>query len=65
MARRPNIHQTVQFKIWMDEDLKAKMDLYLFSTALGRIPIGAHQKFIQDLVTKFFTNLEEKHNARL
>lgn len=51
-----NIIPTVQLCVWLPADLRAKLDLHLFSEAEGRVPKGAHQRLICQLLRDFFEN---------
>jgi len=56
MARgRPSsIIRSVQLTTVLPEDLRAKLDLYLFSTVEGRVPVGAYSTFLQARIREFF-----------
>jgi hypothetical protein len=64
MGRRANILRTAELHVRIPEELKTRLDLYLFSPALGRIPVGAHAQFITERLKEFFTHLESIQNAR-
>ncbi len=49
-----NVIPTVYTGVRLPEDLRAKMDLHLFSEAEQRVPKGAHQRFISQLLREFF-----------
>lgn len=60
MARNPNIIRTVSLHTYIPEDLRAKMDLHLFSHVEGRIPLGAYSKFFEQLLRDFFARKEPR-----
>ena len=51
-----NVIPTVQLCVWLPADLRARLDLHLFSEAEGRVPKGAHQRLICQLLRDFFEN---------
>ncbi len=59
MPRRPSIIPTVDIHLCLPTDVKAQIDLHLFSAAEGRIPRGAYSKFFEQLSREFFNNLKE------
>lgn len=60
MPRPRNIIKPVSLMIWMPADLKARLDLHLYSESEGRVPYAAHTKFIQQLLREYFEKLEAK-----
>lgn len=54
MPARQNIVPTVYTGIRLPLDVRTQMDLYLFSEYKGRVPKGAHQQFITQLIRDFF-----------
>ena len=40
-------------------DVKARLDLYLFSDVEGRIPKGAYSVFFEGLTRKFFSDYDK------
>lgn len=54
MPRKPNITPTVEFKVRIPAPLKAKVDLHLWSPLENRVPVGAHARFISELLNEFF-----------
>lgn len=54
MPRKLNITPTTKLQVWIPAPLKARVDLHLWSELEGRVPLGAHQKFIVDLLNDFF-----------
>lgn len=57
--KRPNIIRPVKLTTNLPENLRAKLDLYLYSPVEGRVPHGAYNKFLVELLTKFFNDLEQ------
>lgn len=55
MARKPNILRPVPLTTSLPEDIRAKLDLFLYSEAEGRIPHGKYSEFISERVMEFFT----------
>ena len=60
--RRPNIRRPVPLNTCIPEDLRGRIDLYLYSPLEQRVPVGAYQKFICSLIEDFFTKLDKGGN---
>lgn len=58
------IIRPVKLTTTFPEDIRVKMDLYLFSKVEGRVPKGAYQEFLVGLIKEFFTKLESRNDAR-
>ncbi|MGH9438465.1 MAG: hypothetical protein ACRD22_11365 [Terriglobia bacterium] len=56
--KRPNIIRPVSLHMTLPENVRVKLDLYLYSTVEGRVPHGAYNKFIAELISKFFAQME-------
>jgi len=54
VARKPNILRPVKLTTNLPEDLRARLDLYLFSETEGRVPHGKYSEFLSERVTEFF-----------
>ena len=52
--RRPDIIRPVKLTTYFPEDVRTKLDLYLYSELEGRIPKGAYQQFLMDRIRDFF-----------
>lgn len=63
MARPPNIERPAHLHITLPESMKIKLDMLLFSKSAGRIPKGAHQRLILQLLERLFAEVEQRHNA--
>jgi hypothetical protein len=44
--------------LYLPVDMKARIDLHLFSEVEGRVPSGAYSKFFEGLVREFFQSLD-------
>lgn len=54
-AGRPqHILRPVKLTTYLPEDLRAKLDLHLYSEVEGRVPHGAYSKFLAERVREFF-----------
>lgn len=60
MARPANILRPVHLHTTIPEDLRARMDLHLYSEVEKRVPMGAYQQFICGLVKDFFDGQPKK-----
>ena len=54
MPRHKNIIRSIPITTAFPEDVRAKLDLLLWSDAEGRIPQGAYQKFLLARIEEFF-----------
>lgn len=54
-GRPAQILRPVALNTFIPEDLKAKMDLHLFSEVEGCVPKGAYSKFLAELLREFFS----------
>ena len=52
--RRPDIHRPVKLTTTLPENVRAVLDLYLYSEVENRIPVGAYQQFIVERILEFF-----------
>jgi hypothetical protein len=59
--RRPNVLRPITLNTTLPEDLRAKLDLHLYSGVESRIPKGAYQKLIIQLLTEFFNRRPPKY----
>lgn len=53
-GRPPNILRPTKLTTYLPEDLRAKLELHLFSTVEGRVPHGAYSQFLAERVREFF-----------
>lgn len=60
MARKLNIVRPVKLHLHIAEDLRAKVDLHLFSTLEGRVPVGAYRRFFEELIQDYFSRQTKK-----
>ena len=54
MPRKPDVIRPSLLHMSIPEDVRAKLDLYLFSELEGRVPKGAYQKFFTERIQEFF-----------
>lgn len=54
--RHPNIIRPIKLTTTIPEDLRTKLDLFLFSHVEQRIPKGAYQEFICSRIREYFSN---------
>jgi hypothetical protein len=53
-GRPSSVIRPTRLSTFIPEDLRAKLDLHLFSDVEGRIPVGAYSQFLADRVREFF-----------
>lgn len=53
-GRPPNVLRPTKLTTNLPEDIRAQLDIHLFSTVEGRIPHGAYSKFLAERVKEFF-----------
>jgi hypothetical protein len=58
MSRPPNIQRPVAMNLHLPEDIRTRLDLFLFSTVEGRVPKGAYQAFFIERINEFFARNE-------
>ena len=61
MPRQPLITRPRKLTINLPEDVAARLELYLTSVALGRVPQGAYQAFFVERINEFFLRMEPPH----
>jgi hypothetical protein len=54
MPRQKLIHRPRKLTIHLPEDVASRLDLFLFSPVIGRIPDGSYQKFFTGRIVDFF-----------
>lgn len=64
MARQPNIIRPIHFHTTLPEDVWLKMTAYLYSEVEGRVPKGAYNKFLSELINDFFKQAKERADAK-
>lgn len=57
MARQPNILRPIRLNTTFPEDIRAKLEIHLYSPLEGRVPKSAMQKFLLERIREYF---EEK-----
>lgn len=62
MPRRPNVIRPSQLTLWLPEDIRARLDLYLWSQLEGRVPHGAYSRLISQLLREHFDSKEKSHD---
>lgn len=60
MARQPNIIRPIKLTLHLPEDLKSRVDLFLWSDVHRRVPYGAYTQLITTLLQEYL----EKHERR-
>lgn len=56
MPRRPNVVRPVRLTLMLPEDIRAKLDLHLWSEVEGRVPHGAYQQFFLARIAEYFSS---------
>ena len=56
MPRHPSIIRPTKLHLGLPEDVRTRLDLFLFSELEGCVPRGAYQRFVIDRVHEFFNN---------
>lgn len=54
MPRPPNVLRPTSLHLMLPEDIRAKLDLHLYSSVEKRVPLGAYQRFFLDLIQEWF-----------
>ena len=58
MTRQPNVIRPIKLTTTLPEDVRAKLDLHLYSEAEGRVPKGAIQAFLIERIREYFAGKE-------
>jgi len=54
MPRKPDVVRPTLLHVSLPEDVRARLDLALFSELEGRVPKGAYQRFFIERIQEFF-----------
>jgi len=65
MPRPPNIQRPVHLKTSFPEDLRTWLDLHLWSETEQRVPRGAYQRLIVQLIREYKDRIEENQRAAI
>lgn len=60
MPRPKSLIPKTRVEIQLHSDLVARMDLLLFSDVQGRVPYGAREEFIANLIREHFSRIDKK-----
>lgn len=52
--KTPKIIRPSKLTIHLPEDIRARLDLHLYSEVEGRIPFGAYQRFLSERINEYF-----------
>jgi len=58
VPRPPNIIRPIPLQTSLPEDLRARLDLHLWSNSEMRVPLGAYQKLIVQLLSEYLDRVE-------
>lgn len=64
MPRPPNIDRPTVLNICLPETLRAKLDVFLFSEAEGKVPYGSYNRFFVERLTEFFNRFEASKDGK-
>lgn len=56
--KKPKIIRPTKLTLSLPEDIRAKLDLYLYSKVEHRVPFGAYQKFFIERILEFLARQE-------
>lgn len=62
MPRSPNILRPSKLTMNLPEDIRARLDLHLFSSVEGRVPHGAYARLISSLLREYLDKVEAKRH---
>lgn len=54
VGRPQNILRPIKLTTYLPEDLRAQLDIHLYSEIEGRVPHGAYSQFLAERVREFF-----------
>jgi hypothetical protein len=58
MPKKRSTDRPVKVQTWLPTSLKARVDLFLYSPAEGRVPYGAFAKLVETLLTDYLDKAE-------
>jgi hypothetical protein len=58
VGRPASVLRPIKLTMVLPEDIRARLDLYLYSEVEQRIPHGAYQRFFVERIKEFFARLE-------
>lgn len=58
-GRPPNVIPSMRINLLLPADIKARLDLHLFSEVECCIPKGAYARFFETLTRDFFSKLDQ------
>lgn len=58
MTRRSNVIPSIKMSLWVPEDLRARLDLILFSDLEGKVPFGAYTTFYAEMLRARLDSVE-------
>lgn len=61
MPRPANIVRPIKLTLSIPEDIRAWLEVHLWSPAEGRVPHGAYTKLIQELLAEYKRSRENTH----
>lgn len=62
-GKPPNTIRPTRLEVYIPEDLRARLDLHLYSTLEGRVPHGAYKKFLCELMREFFSKQDRSQGV--
>lgn len=64
MPRPRNIVRQLPLNVHLPEDIRTRLDLHLFSELEGRVPMGAYQRFLTQLLSDYFNRKDSKDGTQ-
>jgi hypothetical protein len=61
MPNRPLVTRPTSLHIHLPEDIRGRIDLHLWSEVEQRVPKGAYQKLIVQLLREYFKSRDESN----
>jgi hypothetical protein len=58
MPRPPNIIPPTHLRTSLPQDLRARLDLHLWSDSEGRVPVGAYQRLLVALLSDYLNRAD-------
>ncbi len=62
-GKPPNTIPPTRLEVYIPADIRARMDLHLYSSVEGRVPHGAYKKFLCELIREFFAKQDKSQGA--
>jgi hypothetical protein len=57
MSRQPNLKKPTKLTLMLPEDIRLRLDRFLYDPSMGRVPIGAYQAFFVARINEYLSRV--------